>query len=79
MGSDGGFVILVHSKIDKERRVHLDRLVSWYGRNSSSLSRRRSQQKPKGEQLSTVGKRVWQSSSLIKSNENIEQGSGSNC
>ena len=31
-GSDGGFMIPVHSKIGHEMRMHFERLVSWYGR-----------------------------------------------
>ena len=32
LGSDGGFMIPVHSKIGHEMRMHIGRLVSWYGR-----------------------------------------------
>ena len=32
LGSDGGFVIPVHSTIGQEMRVHFERLVNWYGR-----------------------------------------------
>ena len=31
-GSDGGFMIPVHSKLGHEMRMHFERLVSWYGR-----------------------------------------------
>ena len=34
-GSDSGFVIPVRSKIVQVMRMHFERLVSWYGRNSS--------------------------------------------
>ena len=32
LGSDGGLMIPVHSKIDQEMRMHFERLVNWYGR-----------------------------------------------
>ena len=32
LGSDGGFVIPVHSNIGHEMRMHFERLVSWNGR-----------------------------------------------
>ena len=32
LGSDGGFMILADSNIEKEMRVHFERLVRWYGR-----------------------------------------------
>ena len=32
LGSVGGFVTPVHSKIGQEMRIHFERLVSWYER-----------------------------------------------
>ena len=32
LGSDGGFMVPVHSKIGHELRMHFERLVNWYGR-----------------------------------------------
>ena len=41
-GSDGGFMIHVHSKTGLEMEMHFERFVSWYGRKTahSSLHRR---------------------------------------
>ena len=32
LGSDGGFMIPIHSEMGKDMRVQFERLVSWYGR-----------------------------------------------
>ena len=32
LGSDGGFMIPVHSNVCQEMRIQFERLVSWYGR-----------------------------------------------
>ena len=33
LGHDGGYMILIHSKIGQGMRIHFEKLVNWFGKN----------------------------------------------
>ena len=33
LGHDGGYMILIHSKIGQRMRIHFEKLVNWYAKN----------------------------------------------
>ena len=53
--SDGGFMILEHSTIGTDLRIHFKQFASWYGR----------------KQFSAAGKRAYQSSALVSPQKNV--------
>ena len=90
LGSDGGCVIPVHSKIGHAMRMHFERLVNWYGRKqlipvsfednnfNFNMSKEMNEihRNQHCEQLSAAGKRVWLSSALVGSTKFLKNGSG---
>ena len=79
-------MIPLHSTIGQGMRTHVEKLVNWYGRKEIlSASRKQPLQflLEKGgythrntksfEQLSTVGKRAWQSTALVSPTKILNQ------
>ena len=79
---DGGYMIPIHSKIGQGTRINFEKLVN--ERTHSSLSRKQHCQflpEPRSEihrdqqceQCSAVGKRLWQSSTLVSPTKNLNR------
>ena len=86
LGHDGEFMILIHSKIGQGMRIHFEQWVNWHGKNELILvyfdkqhfqflreSRSEIHRDQQCEQVSAVGKGVWQSSALVSPTKTLNR------